>query len=128
MQELNEKKAGFIASFQRVLKTILAIAQNRVELLLVELQQERWRFFDALLLAGAALVLLSMTLSVVTLTLVFLCLEANRLDLLVVLMLVCLAGTIIAFWRLRARLKNWTPFSGTLGELKKDKACLDEKS
>ena len=69
-----------------------------------------------------------MTLSVITLTLVFLCVEAKRLDLLVALMLVCLAGTIIAFWRLRARLKNWTPFSGTLGELKKDKACLDEKS
>ena len=51
MQELNEKKAGVIGSLQGVLKTILVITQNRVELLLIELQQERWRFFDALLLA-----------------------------------------------------------------------------
>jgi uncharacterized membrane protein YqjE len=54
--------------------------------------------------------------------------EAKRLDLLVALMLLCLAATIVAFWRLRTRLKNWAPFSGTLTELKKDKACLDEKS
>jgi uncharacterized membrane protein YqjE len=128
MQKIDESRAGIFASLRGLLKTILAIAQNRLELLLVELQQERWRFFDALLLAGAVLMLLAMTLSVATITVVVVCVEAKRLDLLIALILVCLAGTIVAFWRLRVRLKNWTPFSGTLSELKKDKACLEEKS
>ena len=128
MDEAGQSREGVFASFRRLLKTVLAIAQNRLELLLVELQQERWRFFDALLLAGAVLILAAMTLMVATITLVVVCVEAKRLDLLIALMLLCLAATIVAFWRLRTLFKNWAPFSGTLTELKKDKACLDEKS
>ena len=119
---------GIFASLRRVLETVLAIAQNRLELLLVELQQERWRFFDALLLAGAVLILAAMTLMMATLTLVVVCVEKKRLDLLIGLTLLYLVAVIVAFWRLRTRLKNWTPFSATLGELKRDKACLGEKS
>ena len=116
------------ASLRRLVNTVLAIAANRLELLLVEMQEERWRFFDALLLTGAVLILAAMTLMLVTLTVVVFCLKANRLDLLVALMVLYLAATIVGFWRLRLRLKNWAPFSATLAEFKKDKACLDEKS
>jgi uncharacterized membrane protein YqjE len=94
----------------------------------VELQEERWQFFDALLLAGVVLILGLMTLMVPTLVIVVLCLKADRLDLLVALVLLYLAATIVGFWRLRTRVKNWAPFPATLAELKKDKACLDEKS
>jgi uncharacterized membrane protein YqjE len=128
MEGLDQRRAGIFTSLRRLLKTVLAIAQNRLELLLVELQQERWRFFDALLLAGAVLILSAMTLMVATITVVVVCVEAKRLDLLIVLTLVCLAATIVAYWRLRARLKTWAPFSGTLTELKKDKACLEAKN
>jgi uncharacterized membrane protein YqjE len=125
---MDESRVGVFASLRRLLKTVVAIAQNRLELLLVEMQEERWRFFDALLLTGAVLILAAMTLMLVTLTVVVVCLKANRLDLLVALMVLFLAATIVGFWRLRLRLKNWAPFSATLAELKKDKACLDEKS
>ena len=128
MQGNAESKAGLFASLRRLLRAVVAIAQNRLELLLVELQQERWRFFDALLLAGAVLILAAMTLMLATLTLVVICVEAKRLDLVIGLTLLYLVGTIVAFWRLRARLKKWAPFSATLSELKKDKACLGEKS
>ena len=128
MEGVDQSRAGIFVLLRRLLKTAFAIAQNRLALLLVELQQERWRFFDALLLAGAVLILAAMTLMLATLTLVVVCLRAGRLDLLVALMLLYLAATIVGFWRLRTRLKNWAPFSATLTELKKDKACLDEKS
>jgi uncharacterized membrane protein YqjE len=128
MEGLDQRRAGIFASVRRLLKTVLAIAQNRLELLLVELQQERWRFFDALLLAGAVLILSAMTLMVATITLVVVCVEAKRLDLLVALTLLGLAATIVAYWRLRTRLKTWAPFTGTLAELKKDKACLEAKN
>jgi uncharacterized membrane protein YqjE len=128
MQGEEESKEGFFASLRRLLKTVSAIAQNRLELFLVELQEHRWQFFETLLLLGAVLILASMTLMVLTVTIVVLCLKADRLDLLVALMLLYLAATIVAGYRLRIRLKNWAPFSATLAELKKDKACLDEKS
>ena len=128
MAEPSESQPGLFKSLTRLLKTVLAIGQNRLELLLVELQEERWRFFDALLMAGVFLILMLMGLMVATATIVFLCVRADRLDLLMVLILLYLAATIVSLWRLRIRLKKWVPFSATLAELKKDKACLDEQS
>ncbi len=128
MDGAGQSGQGIFASLRRLLRTIFAIAHNRLELLLVELQEERWRLFSTLLLAGIVLILLLMTLLVPTVTIMVLCVKADRLDLLGLLMLLYLAATIFAFWRLRARLKNWVPFSATLAELKKDKACLDEKT
>ena len=128
MDEAGESGQGVFASLRRLLKTILAIAHNRLELLLVELREARWRFLGALLLAGVVLILALMTLLVPTIAVVVLCLKADRLDLIVALTLAYLVATALSFWRLRARLKNWEPFSATVAELKKDKACLDEKS
>jgi len=41
---------------------------------------------------------------------------------------VYLVATLVGAWRLRSRLKSWAPFSATLAEFKKDKACWDEKN
>ena len=128
MAEPGESRQGVFASLRRLLTTILAIAHNRLELWLVELQEERWRLFDALLLAGVVVILAMMTLLVATVAIVVVCLKANRLDLVVALTLLYLVATIVGYWRLRTRLKNWAPFSATLAELKKDKACLDDKT
>jgi len=128
MAEPGESRQGVFASLRRLLRTILAIAHNRLELWLVELQEERWRLFDALLLAGVVVILAMMTLLVATVAIVVVCLKANRLDLVVALTLLYLVATIFGYWRLRTRLKNWAPFSATLAELKKDKACLDDKT
>ena len=95
---------------------------------MVEAHEERARFIELLLLVGIVLVLALMTLLLVAVVLVVLCVGANRLDLLFGLSLVCLAATLGFFWRLRIRLKAWAPFSASLAELKKDKACLDEKN
>jgi len=128
MEEPGESTPGFFASLGRLLVTVLALAQNRLELLLVELREERWRFFNALLLAGVVLILALMTLMAATIALVVVCVKAGRLDLVVALVLLYLAATILCFWRLRVRLKNWAAFSATLTELKKDKACLDDRN
>lgn len=128
MAEPGESVGGIFASLRLLLKTLLGIIHNRLELLLVELQEWRWQFLEALFLAGLVLVLALMTLMVATAAIVVVCVRADRLDLVAGLMLVYLAATIVSFWRLRSRLKAWAPFSATLAELKKDKACLDEKS
>jgi uncharacterized membrane protein YqjE len=128
MDEPAETGKGMFASLRRLLKTASAIAINRLELFLVELQAERLQLFDTLLLLGVVLILVAMTLLVVTVTMVVLCLRHDRLDLLVALMLFYLVATAVAVWRLRIRLKTWEPFSATVAEIKKDKACLEEKS
>jgi uncharacterized membrane protein YqjE len=128
MEEPEESTSGVLASLGRLLKTVLAFAQNRVELFIVEWQEERWRFFNALLLVGVVLILALMTLMAATTTIVVVCVKADRLDLVVALVLLYLVATIFSFWRLCNRLKKWEPFSATLAELKKDKACLDKKN
>jgi uncharacterized membrane protein YqjE len=128
MHDAEGHSQGLFASLKGLLKTVIAIAHNRLELLLVEAQEERWRFFEALLLAGMVLVFALITLMVVTLTLVVVCLLAHQLAVVVALILGCLLATLACYWRLRSRLKNWKPFAATLEELKKDKACLEEKS
>ncbi len=128
MEESRETTPGIFTSLGRLLKTVFAIAHNRLELFLVEAQGERWRFFDALLLAGMALILALMTLMTATAAIVVVCMKADRLDLVIALVLLYLAGAVFSFWRLHTRLKKWAPFSATLAELKKDKACLEEKS
>jgi uncharacterized membrane protein YqjE len=126
MEEPGDSTPGVFESLGRLLKTVIVIAHNRLELLLVEVQEERWHFFNVLLLAGVVLILALMTLMAATITIVVVCVKADRLDLVVALVLVYLAATIFSLWRLHTRLKNWVPFSATLAEIKKDKACLDE--
>jgi uncharacterized membrane protein YqjE len=127
MDAPTRQSPGVLASLRRLLQTLLALAQNRLELLLVEAQEERLHFFETLLLAGTVIVLGAITVGTVVFTLVALCLAAGRFDLLVGLILVCLLATVVAFWRLHRRLKTWAPFSATLAELKKDKACLEHE-
>jgi len=128
MEGPENKRPGIFASLRRLLKTAAAIAENRLELLLVECQEERCRLFEALLLAGMVFILALMTLMVATVAIVVICVNNHQIGLVVVLGLVYLAATLGCYRRLRHRLKRWTPFAATLAEIRKDKACLDEKT
>lgn len=127
MELPEDKKPGLFASLKRLLKTVAAIAENRLELLLVEWQEERLRLFEVLLLAGIVLILLLMTLMVLTMTIVAVCILSHHFGLVIALCLFYLVATAGCYWRLRSRLKGWAPFAATLAELKKDKACLEDK-
>ena len=128
MPEPAQAPPGIFGSLKRLVQSTLAIAQNRLELLLVELREERLQFFELLLLAGIVIVLAAMTLATATFAVVVLCLRAGRFDVLLGLLLLYLLSTLVAFWRLRQRLKSWEPLSATLAELKKDKACIEDKN
>jgi uncharacterized membrane protein YqjE len=128
MQGPEGKRPGIFASLKRLLKTVAAIAENRLELLVTEWHEERLRALEVLLLAGIVLILALMTLMVVTMTIVVVCVINHRIGLVIALSLVYLLATIGTYWRLRTRLKNWAPFAGTLAEIKKDRACLEDKS
>jgi uncharacterized membrane protein YqjE len=112
--------AGIVASLRRVVSTFAALVGNRFELLVTEWQEERGRLAELLLLvlAGAALGLLTLVLFSVTLLLV--CPAKFRLLAAVLLTLTYLLATLLVVWRLRWRLKTWQPFAGSLGELRKD--------
>jgi uncharacterized membrane protein YqjE len=126
MAEPTDSPPGLFASLKRLWRTLLAIGLNRLELLLVELQEERRRTVQALLLILAVGALALMTLFVGTFTLVVVFWE-HRVILLAALSLAYLLATIGACWKLSRMLNDWPAFSATLAELKKDKAWLEER-
>jgi uncharacterized membrane protein YqjE len=126
MAEPADPPPGLFTALKRLWRTLLTIGLNRLELLLVELEEERRRTVQVLLLVLALGALALMTLLVGTFTLVIVFWE-DRVIVLTGLFLVYLLATAGAYWKLCRRLNNWSAFSATLAELKKDKACLEEK-
>jgi uncharacterized membrane protein YqjE len=128
METSTESGPGLFSSVKRLLNTALAGVENRIELFLVELREERIRIFEGLLLGFAAAVLGFMALLVVTVTLVVIFWDSARVPVLVVLSAGYFLAVIGLLWRLNVWLRKWSSFSTTLDEIKKDRACLDKKS
>lgn len=128
MDTSTESGPGLFSSVKRLLNAALAGVENRIELFLVELREERFRVIDVLLLGCALAVLGFMALVMATVTLVVIFWDSARVPVLVILSVCYALAALGVFWRLKVRLRNWSSFSATLDELKKDRACLDEES
>jgi uncharacterized membrane protein YqjE len=120
MEERETKRPGLLETLGRLAAIVLAIIQNRLELLAVELEEERFRLFNALLLLAAGVALGFFTLAAAAGALVVATWNVLGVKGLFALSGLGLAGTLLVWWRLRVRLKNWPFLAGTLAELKKD--------
>jgi uncharacterized membrane protein YqjE len=127
MEAPTDRPPSLLASSQRLWRTILAIAANRLELLLVELEEERRRVVQTLLLAVALAVLGLMTLLVATFTVIFVFGEERRTSVLLILSSLYALGTLGAYWRLHRLVNSGSAFSASLAEFKKDKTWVEEK-
>ena len=128
MDTSTEPSPGLFSAVRRLLNTALAGIENRIELFLVELREERFRIFEVLLLGCAAALLGFMALLTVTVTLVVLFWDSARVQVLVVLSACYSLAAIGVVWRLKLRLRSWSSFSATLDELKKDRACFEDEN
>jgi uncharacterized membrane protein YqjE len=128
MRSATDPKPGVWTSLKRILDTLLATAQNRVELFAVELQEEKCRLVEVMLCAVAVAAFGMMALSLVTFAIVTLFWENGRLLALGILSVVYLAGAVAAWRSLQSRLKTPSAFIGTIGELKKDRSCLETEN
>jgi uncharacterized membrane protein YqjE len=124
MDDTPPTENGALSAAKRLIQTLHDIAENRVELFLVELKEERARFFDTLLLAAVGIVCALMTLVMLTLTVVVVFWDTHRLLVLVTVTVVYAAAAAAAFIAVRARLQRWRAFSETLEQIKKDRSCL----
>jgi uncharacterized membrane protein YqjE len=106
-------------------RRLLTIGENRLELLTVEVQEERERLLHAFLLAlGVAAFGL---LAGLTLTAAIAVLLWSWSPLAVLLILTGLYGTtgIFLYRRLTGVMRNWQTLSASLNQLRKDRACLE---
>jgi uncharacterized membrane protein YqjE len=116
---------GLFASLRQMLSTLLEIAQVRVQLLGNEIEQEKLRIFDGLLLAGIGLMLLAVGTVLLCGLVVMLFAEGYRLAALAVLTVTFLAGGVFAMRAGGHRLRSpGGVFEATLAELAQDRSGL----
>jgi uncharacterized membrane protein YqjE len=128
MAETPHAEGGLRATIARMLKLLRDGVENRVELFLIEWQEERLRLFSALLLALSAALCALMTLVLATLTVVVIFWHTHRVLALALLTLAYAGAAAAAFAALRSRLRRWQAFSATLDQIKKDRACFDKQN
>jgi len=116
------------STISRMFKTLGEMVENRVELFLVEWEEERLRLLDALLLLMVGIVCVLMALIMATLVVVVIFWDTHRLLVLTLFILTYLSAAATAFGLLHSRLRRWRAFATTLEQIKKDQSCFKEKS
>ena len=113
------------ATSRTLARRLLIIGENRLELLTVEIQEERELLLRAILLAlGVAAfgLLASMTLTAAIVVLLWA--WSPWAPLLILTGLYGVAG-ILLYLRLTGLLHNWQTLAASLDQLRKDRACLE---
>ena len=115
-----------VESSKHFIRQLLIIGENRFELLIVEVQEERGHLLHAIFLtlgvaAFAFLALLALNIALVVLL-------WNFSPVAVLLALTCLySGCAFSLYRRLTRLlSDWTMLSATLDQLRKDRECLEK--
>ena len=118
-----QQLAAASKSFARRLMTV---GENRLELLMVELQEERERLLRAILLAlGVATFGLLTGIALTAAIVVWLWAYSPVAVLLIITGLYGAAGVML-YRRLALLLRDWQTLPATLDQLRKDRACLEE--
>ena len=126
MNEGQDTGSGALAAGAQLLKTLGDLVGSRLELFLVELQEERARTFDTFVLAIVAGICALMALIIGTFTVVVIFWETHRVLVLVLFTCVYAMAAMTALLLLRTRLRRWRAFAATLDQIKKDRACFGE--
>ena len=111
---------------KQFVRRLATIGENRLELLAVEVQEERERLLHAFLLAlGVAAFGLLAGLTV-TAAIVVLFWAWSPLAVLLILTALYGAAGIFLWRQLAGLLRNWQTFSASLDQLRKDRECLEK--
>ena len=127
-QRAGEAATGILQSLRNLAATLVALLQNRLELLVTDLEEERIRLLQLLFWAAGALFFFALGVLMVTMLIVLLLWDSHRIVGVVVLAAVFLAiGVGLAIgvrnrMHVRPRL-----FSSSLDELAKDKDRLTSR-
>jgi len=126
---MDESSASFgrlAATSKHLAGRLLTIGENRLELLAVEMQEERERLLRALLLALGVAALGLLTGITLTAAIVVLLWAYSHAAVLLALTGLYGAGGICLCLQLTRLLRDWETLSDSLNQLQKDRACLEK--
>jgi uncharacterized membrane protein YqjE len=123
MADIQSTSPGLFKSFRTVLARLLATFQTRAALFSVELQEERYRLIELLLLTGGALLLSGIALLLLSITVILVFPPHLRVYAALALVVLYAAGAAVLVRKIKRKLRD-EPFSETIDQLKKDWECL----
>jgi len=112
------------ASLKHFARQFLVVAENRVELLMVEVREERERLLRAALLALGAAVFGFLAGAALTVALVVMLWSLSPIVVLLTLALLYSATAVFLYRCFVILQQNWETLPATLDQLKKDRVCL----
>jgi uncharacterized membrane protein YqjE len=120
---------GCLGSLRSLGSGLLESAHDRFELFTIELQEEKLRLFQTLMWIGAGVFVAMMSVTFLSLTIVYLLGEAARPVALVSITALYLLAFGAIGWGFRRHLvRQGKAFAGTLSELRQDSACIRTQS
>ena len=126
MEESGSSLRQLAATSKHFVRRLATIGENRLELLAVEVQEERERHLQAILLAfGVAAfgLLAGLTLTAAIVVMLW---AWSPVAVLFILTALYAAAGIFLYRRPIGLLRNWQMLSATLDQLRKDRACLEK--
>src|SRR6185436_6086462 len=112
-------------SARRFGRRLLTIGENRLELLMVEVQEERERLLHAILLALGVAVFGFLTGAALTIAIVILLWHLSPVAVLLVLTSLYAAIAAYLYRRFTMLQREWKTLPATLDQFRKDRACLE---
>jgi uncharacterized membrane protein YqjE len=126
MEESTVSFRQLAATSKHFARRLLTIGENRLELLMVEVQEERERLLHAILLAlGVATFGLLAGIALTAAIVVWLW-ECSPVAVLLTVTGLYAVAAIFLYRRLTLLLRDWQTLSATLDQLRKDRACLEK--
>ncbi len=125
MEAPTGKPTGFLASLHALADALLGTVEERIELVSVELQEEKHRLIQTFIWICAAVFAAMMAVAFASITLVYLFWDSARLAALGGLALFYALATVVIIVGFRRKVaREPRPFSTTLHEIKVDRACI----
>jgi uncharacterized membrane protein YqjE len=126
MEPPPETDAHLAGAVKRILWRLMAIGQNRAELLMVEVHEERARA-QMVIFLGIGMAIFA-ALAILTITAVIACTFADHLLLaLGILAAFYCIGAVLFYVKLSQMLRHWETFTGTREQFERDRECLEKK-
>ena len=126
MEETTVNVKQLAATSAHFVRRLLIIWENRLELLTVEVQEERERFLRAFLLALGVAAFGLLAGIALTATIVVMLWAFSPVAALLTLTVLYAAAGVCLWRRLAGLMRDWQTLPATLDQLRKDRVCLEK--
>lgn len=126
MDEATVAPSPFATPAKKLARRLMTIGENRLELLMVEVQEERERLLHAMLLVLGVALFAFLAGAALTVALVVLFWSLSPVGVLLILTALYGGAAVLLYRRFTALQRDWKSFPATLDQLRKDRACLEE--